>query len=153
VLCTRRHSSASGRPGASLIERGALRKSALVDGRAAARASRRAAALVAGAYWRHKGLDALASAVRAGSFRGGAGARMSRFRCWLSCWTTWRRRVRRWFRENVSAAVASTPGLCRSLMLDACGFWTLVGGTVAGADPSPMIGLNSLAHQVECVVG
>jgi hypothetical protein len=45
--CTRRHLSASGRPRASLIERGAMSKSAVLDGRAAARASRRAAALVA----------------------------------------------------------------------------------------------------------
>jgi hypothetical protein len=32
-------------------------------------------------------------------------------------------------------------------MLDACGFWTLAGWTVAGADSSPMIGMNSMAHQ------
>jgi hypothetical protein len=104
------------------------------------------AALVAGACWRYRGMDTLASAVRRGSFRGGTRARMSRFRCGLSCWTTWRRRVRRWFRENVSAAAASTPALCRSLMLDACGFCTVAGETVADADPSPMTGMNSLAR-------
>jgi hypothetical protein len=56
------------------------------DGRAAARASRRAAALVAGACWWHEGLDTLASAASKDSFRIGAAARMSRFRCRLSCW-------------------------------------------------------------------
>jgi hypothetical protein len=73
TACTLGHSSASGRPRATLIKRGALRKSAVVDGRAAERASRIAAALVAGVCWRHKGLDTLVSAVRRGSFRGGRG--------------------------------------------------------------------------------
>jgi hypothetical protein len=55
----------------------------------AARASRRAGALVAGVCWRRDGQATCACAVRQGSPSGAAVAERSRFRCWLRCWITW----------------------------------------------------------------